>query len=186
MEDLEIVELYWQRDERAIKETSNKYEKYCYSIAYNILHNSEDSKECINDTYLETWEAIPPAHPYVLSTFVGKITRRLSINKWKSLSAEKRGGGEYPLSLDELEECVADNRSIKDEIDVAFLTDLINKFLSERKEIERKVFVCRYWYFDSIGEISLRFGFTQSKVKMMLKRTRDELREYLEKEGISV
>lgn len=186
MEDLEIVELYFKRDENAIKETANKYENYCFSIAYNILHNKEDSSECVNDTYLGAWEAIPPAHPFKLSTFLGKITRRLSINRWRNLTADKRGGGEFPLSLDELEECVSDGHSIKEELDAKYLSELIDKFLEDIKESDRKIFVCRYWYFDSIDDIAKRFGFTQSKVKMSLKRTRDNLKEYLIKEGVTI
>ena len=184
MEDLEIVELYWNRNEDALKETSAKYGNYCYSIAYNILHNNEDAQESVNDTYLAAWDAIPPHHPLVLSTFLGKITRRLSLNRWRSLTAQKRGGGEFPLSLDELEECIADDRSLRDTYDQRLLTEAIDEFLSTLKENERKVFVCRYWYFDPINEIAQRFAYSPSKVKMMLKRTRDKLKDYLVKEGV--
>ena len=186
MEDLEIVELYWNRDEAALKETADKYGNYCYSIAYNILYNNEDAQECVNDTYLGAWNAIPPHHPQVLSTFLGKITRRLSLNKRRSDNAQKRGGGEIVLSFDELEECIADDKTISEEMAEQELADIISEFLSTLKENERKVFVCRYWYFESISEIALRFTYTPSKVKMMLKRTRDSLKDYLEKRGVLV
>ena len=186
MEDLEIVELYWNRNEDAIKETSKKYGNYCYSISYNILNNNEDAQECVNDTYLGAWNAIPPHHPNILSTFLGKITRRLSLNKWREKNAQKRGGGEVVLSFDELEECIGTNDYAKEELDAQELANTINTFLKTLKEDERKVFVCRYFYFESIDDIAVRFMFTQSKVKMMLKRTRDKLKDYLVKEGVLV
>ena len=184
MEDLEIVELYWQRNEEAIKETSKKYGNYCYTIANNILYNNEDAQECVNDTYLGAWNAIPPHHPNVLSTFLGKITRRLSLNKWREKNAIKRGNGEAALSFDELEECIPSNSSIKEELALKELSDAINVFLETLKVDERKVFVCRYFYFESIDEIAFRFSFTPSKVKMMLKRTRDRLKDYLIGKGV--
>lgn len=184
MEDLEIVELYWQRNEEAIKETSKKYGNYCYTIANNILYNNEDAQECVNDTYLGAWNAIPPHHPNVLSTFLGKITRRLSLNKWREKNAIKRGNGEAALSFDELEECIPSNSSIKEELALKELSEAINIFLETLKVDERKVFVCRYFYFDSIDEIAFRFSFTPSKVKMMLKRTRDRLKDYLIGKGV--
>lgn len=182
MEDLEIVELYWNRNEDAIKQTSDKYGNYCYSIANNILNNNEDSQECVNDTYLAAWNAIPPHHPLILSTFLGKITRRLSLNKWRSLRAEKRGGKQVTLSYDELEACITTSDGNKD-IDDRLLADSIDVFLSNISEDNRKIFVCRYWYFDSINEIALRFKFSPSKVKMSLKRSREKLKEHLYKEG---
>ena len=184
MEDLQIVELYWNRDEDAIVQTQQKYGNYCYSIAYSILHNNEDAQESLNDTWLAAWDAMPPHHPQILSTFLGKITRRLSLNKWRSMTAEKRGGGSFPLSLDELEECVPDRFSIDEQLETQYLSEAIDRFLSGLKEEERRVFVCRYWYFDSVAEIAQRFGYGESKVKMMLKRTRDRLKDYLIKEGM--
>ena len=186
MEDLEIVELYWNRDESALKATADKYGNYCYSIAYNILHNNEDAQECVNETYLGAWNAIPPHHPQVLSTFLGKITRRLSLNRLRSDNAQKRGGGEAALSFDELEECIASDRSIKDELAEQELAEMLNGFLSTMKENERKVFVCRYWYFEPVNEIALRFMYSPSKVKMILKRNRDRLKDYLEERGVLV
>lgn len=183
MDDDKIIDLYWNRDENAIAETRNKYENYCFSISRNILHNQQDCEETLNDTYLALWNAIPPHHPLNLSTFIGKICRRLSINKWRSLSADKRGGGQATVSFEELEACISDhtlNQNAKDTV----LADTINQFLSELKESDRKVFVCRYWYFDSIEDIAARFSFSPSKTKMILKRTRDKLKDYLTKEGV--
>jgi len=186
MDDNKIVELYWNRDETAISETKNKYSNYCFTIANNILHNQEDSEEALNDTWLAAWNAMPPHHPLILSTFLGKITRNLSLNKWRKLSAEKRGGGLVAVSIDELEECIPDERNLRESLEAEIIAESINDFLADLKESERKVFVCRYWYFDSIEEIAKRFGFTQSKVKMMLKRTRDRLKDHLINEGVIV
>ena len=183
MDDNKIVELYWNRDETAIKETKDKYSNYCFTIANNILHNQEDSEEALNDTWLA---AMPPHHPLILSTFLGKITRNLSLNKWRMLSADKRGGGQTAVSIDELEECIPDERNIRESLEAEIIAESINDFLGDLKESERKVFVCRYWYFDSIDEIARRYGITQSKVKMMLKRTRDKLKDYLINEGVIV
>ena len=186
MEDKQIVELYLNRDEEAIKQTQIKYGGYCYSIANNILGNNEDCQEVLNDTYLSTWNAIPPHKPTILSTFIGKITRRLSLNKYRDKNAKKRGGGEITLSFDELAECIADNHSIDKKLDEEYLTELIDAFLAKLKPIDRKIFVCRYWYFDSVKDIAERFSFSESKVKMNLKRTRDKLKEYLETQGVIV
>ena len=184
MDDAKIVEMYWNRKEEAIAETKRKYDKYCFAISHSVLHNQQDCEETLNDTWLAAWNAIPPHHPSNLATFLGKICRRLSINRWRSLSAEKRGGGEAVLSFDELEECIADDRSFRENQDAEIITETINEFLSDLKETERRVFVCRYFYFDTIDEICTRFHFTQSKVKMMLKRTRDKLKDYLIEEGV--
>lgn len=186
MEDDKIVDLYWNRDEAAISETRNKYGNYCYSIAYQILRNNEDAEESLNDSYLATWNAIPPHHPLNLKTFIGKITRRISIDRYRLLSADKRGSGEVALSFDELEECIPDDRNFRDSLKDELITEIINDFLSSIKESERKVFVCRYYYFESIEDIAKRFSFSQSKVKMILKRNRDRLKEELIKEGVLV
>ncbi|XBX10749.1 sigma factor (plasmid) [Enterocloster clostridioformis] len=121
MEDDSIVNLYWTRSENAISETSKKYGNYCYSIAYNILGNAEDADESVNDTYLDAWNNIPPHHPSILSTFLGKITRRISIDKWRSRNAKKRGGGEIVLVLDELSDCIPSNQNVEHEVEAAEL-----------------------------------------------------------------
>ena len=183
MDDQRIVELYWERSEQAITETQSKYGSYCYSIAYNILNSNEDAEESVNDTYNDAWNSIPPHRPSILSTFLGKITRRISIDRWRKHNAEKRGGGEMPLVLDELQECVADKKTVEQEYEKKHLSDVINSFVKSLPETEQKVFLCRYWYMDSIGSICKQFGFSESKVKSMLFRTRDKLRVVLEKEG---
>ncbi len=186
MEDKKIVELYWLRDESAIAETKTKYGRYCYSISYNILQNNEDAEECENNTYLDAWNSMPPNKPVVLSSFVGMIARRISLDMWRKKRASKRGGGEFELSLDELEGCVPSQKSIDDEIDTEVLAKMISTFLRTLSQTEYCVFLRRYWYFDSINDICKRFGFSQSKVKMMLMRTREKLLNYLEKEGVYI
>ena len=184
MNDLQIIELYFERSERAVTETANKYGGYCYSIAYAILNDNEDAEESVNDTYLRAWNSIPPHRPTALSTFLGKITRRLSIDKWRRRNAEKRGGGEIPLVLDELRECLSNEDEVHKQIEKDRLAAIINSFVAGLSFTEQKVFLCRYWYMDSIDDISRRFGFSVSKVKSMLFRMRERLRVRLEREGL--
>lgn len=183
MDDNIIVDLYFQRSEKAIIETATKYGNYCYSIAYNILSSNEDAEESVNDTYNDAWNSIPPHRPSILATFLGKITRRISIDRWRKRNAEKRGGGEIPLVLDELQDCIANVTSVEEEYEKQHLSDVINTFVKSLPETEQKVFLCRYWYVDSISSISKQFGFSESKVKSMLLRTREKLRLVLIKEG---
>ena len=183
MEDKEIVRLYWDRDERAIKETSVKYGRYCYTIAVNILQNKEDADESVNDTWLKTWECIPPHFPEALAVFVGKITRRVSINRWRSNTRKKRGGGQVTLALEELDECIATDHDVERAIEHKELLKLINTFLGTLPKTERDLFVCRYWFFASTKELSEKFAFSESKTKSMLFRTREKLKVCLEKEG---
>lgn len=183
MEDNRIVDLYWQRNESAINETASKYGKYLHSISYHILLNDEDAKECVNDTYNDAWQSMPPHRPSILSTFLGKITRRISIDLWRKHSADKRGGGEMTLALDELDECVSGNDDVETEIERQELQKKLNAFLAGLPRLERQVFMCRYWYMNSISDIAEQFGYSESKVKSMLYRTRNKLRTMLEKEG---
>jgi len=183
MEDERIVSLYWERSEQAIAETSSKYGKYCYTIAYNILSSPEDAEESVNDTYMDAWNSIPPHKPSVLSSFLGKITRRLSIDRWRRAHAEKRGGAMIWV-LDELEECIADEKSVEQKVEAKLLADVINSFVKALPDTEQRVFLCRYWYMDSVESIAKEFGFSQSKVKSMLYRTREKLRAQLIKEGL--
>ncbi|MBQ7774901.1 MAG: sigma-70 family RNA polymerase sigma factor [Lachnospiraceae bacterium] len=186
MEDKQIIDLYWERSERAIEETASKYGKYCYSIAFNILYNNEDADESVNDTYLGAWKSMPPHKPELLSAFLGKITRHISLNKWRHKNAEKRGGGQVALALDELLECVPSQEKVDEQIEAKELAKTIDTFLATLKEDERRVFVCRYWYLDPIADICKQFGYSESKVKSMLFRTRGKLLTYLEKEGVFV
>lgn len=184
MDDEQIVELYWQRNENAINCTAEKYGKYCYSVAYNILGDASDSEESVNDTYLDAWNSMPPHRPSVLSAFLGKITRRTAIDKWRRKSADKRGSGQVPDALEELSECIPDKQSVESSFEAKHLSEVINDFIRRLPETEQKVFVRRYWHVESIQTISDKFGFSQSKVKSMLFRTRDKLRERLSREGL--
>ena len=183
MDDELIVQLYWDRSESAISETDRKYGAYCNSIAYGILQNKEDAEESVSDTYMDAWNSMPPHHPSILATFLGKITRRISIDRWRSKTRLKRGGGEIDLALEELEQCIAGGQSPEQEIEQEKLAQAINDFLDELPIQERRVFLARYWYMDSIREIAAHFKFSQSKVMSMLFRTRNKLRRQLEKEG---
>lgn len=184
MEDQEIIDLYWNRSEIAISETASKYGGYCYSIAFNILKNNEDSEESVSDTYIAAWNAIPPRRPSIISTFLGKITRRIAIDRWRSRNRVKRGGGEIDLALEELEDCIADSQTVEKAFERKQLSSLFNRFLEELPEVERTVFLCRYWYVDSVSDIANHFGFSGSKVTSMLHRTRKKLRAVLEREDL--
>ena len=183
MEDDRIVDLFWRRSEDAVKEASSKYGQYLYGIAYGILSDAQDAEECVNDTYCDAWETIPPHRPSVLSTFLGKITRRISIDLWRKNCAEKRGGSEIAVALDELDDCVSGSSNVEEEVERKEMTLKINAFLVSLPDTERGVFLCRYWYFDSVSSIAKQFGFSESKITSMLHRTRAKLRVLLEKEG---
>lgn len=181
--DERIVELYWQRSEFAVSETAAKYGNYCNYIAYNILYNREDAEECVNDTYLDAWNSMPPHRPSILSTFLGKITRRISLDCWRRKHAGKRGGGEIDLVFDELEDCIADGDNTESTIEQQEMTRIIGEFLDALPAVERRIFLRRYWYMDSVAGIALDFDFTESKIASVLYRTRRKLRAKLESEG---
>ena len=183
MDDKKIIELYFMRNEHALDETASRYGKYCYSIARNILPSREDAEESVNDTYLDAWNSIPPHRPNSLALFLGKITRRISIDRWRRQNAKKRGGGEMALVLDELYQCIPDETDVEKEFEKRHLAQVINNFVKTLPAHEQKVFLCRYWYMDSVKSISRRFGYSESKVKSMLHRTREKLREEIRKEG---
>lgn len=183
MEDNKIIQLYWNRDESAISATSKKYGAYCTSIARNILKNEEDTEECVNDTYLNAWNSMPPQRPTLLSAFLGRITRNLSFNRYKLLHTQKRGGGELPLVLSELGDCVSDRESVEWEIDRKELLAEINGFLANLSKEKRQMFVRRYWYAESVGDIAKRFGVSQGSVTMALKRIREQLNKVLTERG---
>lgn len=187
LKDDEIVELFWQRCEEAIVEAEDKYSKYCLSIAFGILQSKEDAEECVNDTFEKLWHAIPPARPAVLRTFIGKITRNLSLNILEKANAEKRGSGQVPLALSELEECVSGfDIDIPDQIEDQAITQAVNKFLSKLKKTQQKVFVRRYFYGSSIAEIANDYNFSEENVKSILFRLRKKLKKVLLKEGITL
>ena len=186
MEDSRIVDLYWARSEKAISETRNKYGRYCYSIAYNILHNNEDSEECVSETYLNAWNSMPEQRPDRLAAFLGRITRNLSLNRWERNTAQKRGSGQVALALDELQDCIPASDSTERIVDDRELTDLINGFLASISAEKRKIFMKRYWYFCSVRQIAAELSVSESKVKMSLLRSRNELKQLLEKEGVEL
>lgn len=183
MEDNQIVELYWKKNTDAISETANKYGTYCFTVADNILHNFEDSEECVNDTWLHVWNAIPPQKPNVLRMFLAKITRNLSFNRFNAKNAEKRGGGEITLVLDELAECLANEADVEVAYEEKELEQCIRYFVRALPEREGNVFVRRYFFTETVAEIAKRYGLTENNVMVILSRTRKKLKAELKKEG---
>ena len=186
MEDEKIVDLYWQRSESAIRETEIKYDRYLTKIAYNILADTEDSRESVNDTYLAAWNSMPPHRPGVLSTYLGKLTRRISIDCFRRRTRQKRGGSEYELSLSELGDCVSGGNTTEEIVNVRLLADTIGIFLRLQSVEARNAFIGRYYYLDSLKEVAAYCGMTESKCKTLLFRTRVALKEYLREEGFDV
>ena len=178
MDDEKIVELYWERDENAIRQTQLKYGRYCYSIAFNILGDREDSEECESDTYLDAWGAIPPARPTHLGAFLSKIVRRISIDCYRRRHREKRGG--YDELCDELSEAIPTTSTPFDEYENGRLREALNEFLSLQDKEKRVMFVLRYFYSKPVGVIALQIGASESKVKTTLYRVRESLKEFLE------
>ncbi len=183
MEDVRIIELYWARSQDAIAQTKTKYGRLIYSICMRILRIAEDAFECENDTYLKAWDSMPPQRPDHLSAYLGRIARNLSLDRYEREHAQKRGGTQIPLILDELEECIpaAPDGGIPLE-----LRDLLNRFLEGQTERARLLFVRRYWFGDSVKEIAERYELGESLVKMTLLRSRNALRTLLEQEGVSI
>lgn len=186
MDDKQILDLYWARAENAISETADKYGKYCHFIAYSILRNEEDSEECVSDTYMKAWGSIPPQRPEKLSAFLGKITRNLSLDRLRRHTARKRGCGQAALVLEELQECVPAADNVEQIVDDLALTEALDRFLASLPADTRKVFMRRYWYLCSVKEIAADFGISESKVKMLLLRSRNKLKGLLEREGIEL
>lgn len=183
MEDLQIVELYWERDPQAIARSKEKYGIYCFSVADHILHNWADSEECVNDTWLNAWNRMPPHRPSALRMFLAKITRRLAFNRFKAYSAQKRGGGSLPLVLDELAECVGDETDVEDSYIAKELGECVQKFVLALPAREGDIFVRRYFFTETVSEIAQGYGLSPNHVSVILSRTRDKLRRHLEKEG---
>ena len=186
MDDSEIVELYWQRNEDAIDKTQEKYDHYLTKIAYNILANREDSRESVNDTYLAAWNSMPPHRPGILSAYLAKLTRRISIDRFRYRTREKRQGSEYALSLTELGECVSAGDTTQELVSTKMLANAIAVYLRLQSRQARTVFLARYYFLDSIREIAIGCGMSESGVKSLLHRTRVGLREYLKKEGFDL
>lgn len=186
MEDENIIRLYWDRDETAIEETSKKYGKYCFSIANNILCSREDSEECVNDTYVKVWDSIPPKRPSIFSAFIGKITRNISLNRYKLNNADKRGGNEMTLVLDEVREIASgqpdpEEKAIRDELIAA-----VNDYLATLPVEKRVMFVRRYWYADDVKSIALRMGTSENNISVSVRRIRNSLRDYLIERGFEL
>ncbi|MBO5648704.1 MAG: RNA polymerase sigma factor, partial [Clostridia bacterium] len=175
--------LYWQRDENAISATQEKYHAYLMRIARNVLDSASDCEESVNDTYLAAWNSIPPQRPTALNTYLGKLTRRISISKFRYRSAQKRQGGEYALSLAELEDIVTDGTQPQTALEAKLLGELLNKFLCTLRPEERNTFIGRYFYMDPLKEVAAYCGISEGKAKTLLFRTRQKLKAYLEEEG---
>lgn len=186
LSDEKIVQLYLERDQRAITETETKYEHYLTKISYNILGDMEDCKENVNDTYLKAWNSIPPQIPKLLGAYLAKINRQAAIDIYRRKHSKKRRGTEYDLCYDELEETCTVGESVEDSIDVSILGDSINKFLKGLPENKRLVFVGRYYYMDSVKDIAEYANMSESNVKTTLFRCRSELKEYLQREGFEI
>ena len=183
MEDHEIVELYFQRDDTAIVQTQVKYDRYLQKIAFNILADREDSQESVNDTYLAAWNSIPPHRPNLLSTYLGKLTRRISIDIFRKRNCKKRYGSEFAISLTELEDCVSGGEDPEEMMDMKLLSEAINQFVRTLPEQSRHAFIGRYYFLDSLRDVAGYCGMSESKAKSLLYRIRCSLKVYLEKEG---
>lgn len=183
MTDQQIIDLYLNRSEQAISETASCYGQLLFRISHNILNNREDAEECVSDTYLTVWDQIPPDRPKQFSSYLGKITRCLSIDKWRHQQAGKRGGGQLTLAVEELNHVLPSDSNVEDTLLRNELTATLNAFLKSLPRDERNIFLRRYWYMDSIRSIADTLGFSQSKVKTTLSRTRKKLKHYLITEG---
>ena len=185
MQDSQIIALFEARDERAIAETADKYGGFCKRIALNILQNLQDAEDCVNDTWLRTWESIPPARPSVLKTYVGKITRNLAIDKYRNEHRQKRGYGEVTLALDEISELTDAGYEVENMYREYEFVQHLNTFLLSLPDRDRNIFVRRYFFTDSVPEIAKRFGTSKNNVLKILSRTRQKLKEYLEEEWLA-
>jgi len=185
LDDSKIIELYFERSEKAIEETQAKYDKLCVCIANNILNNEEDAKECCNDTYLKVWNTIPPLRPASLYAYISKVVRNTALHKYEYYHAQKRNN-EFDMLLSELEECFNTSDNIEVIIDNSVISNAISEFLYSIKNEARNIFIQRYYYSESIRNLCNHYGMSKSKIESMLHRTRIKLKEYLEKEGISL
>ena len=185
MEDADIIELYWQREERAIEETARKYGTYCRNIAYNILQVHEDAEECVNDGYQRCWESIPPERPGRFRAWLGTLVRNLSINRWKRGRAARRGGS-FSLLLEELGDCLPAPVDTEQAAELRELGRQINCWLSKLGEDERRLFLRRYWYGDSITDLAESLGMSGNGLRQKLFRLRRRLRAFLEEEGYHI
>ena len=186
MEDSRIIDLFFQRSGDAVAALSGKYANYCYTIAYNILSSAEDAEECVNDTWLRAWNSMPPQRPGILSAFFGKLTRNLSLDRWRRNKAAKRGGSQVEVALHELEDCLPDRRSPDEELEAGETAALISAFLRRQSEADRALFVRRYFHLEPLDSLARQFGMSMGQVKSKLHRMRGRLRLELEREGVAV
>ena len=184
MEDEKIIQLIWDREEQGLRELSDKYNNYCYSISYRIVHDEEDAMECVNDTWFRTWNAIPPKRPAVLPGFLAKIVRNLSLNRYRHMHTERRGGKSVDIALEELQECVSDGRTVEEQIELRELSTSIARFLNRQSERNRAIFLQRYFYMMQTKEIAEKLGIREGTVRSILSRMRKDLRGWLEKEAV--
>ena len=184
MDDAKIVDLYWARSERALEETGKKYGSYCRTISYNILADASDAEECVNDTWMKAWNSMPTDRPRRLATYLGKMTRWLSLSRLREKNSLKRGGGELPLVLDELAEALDSGSDTQRELELRELERALRRLIEALGRDERDVFLSRYWYMAPIAEIAEKYGLTESNVKTMLHRTRKKLMKRLKEEGL--
>lgn len=186
MDDNRIIDLYWERSQQAIAESEKKYGTYCRTVARNILDRAEDAEECVNDTWLRAWDAMPPQRPSALQAFFGRLTRNLSLDRWRRERAQKRGGDRVELALEELEDCLAARDRVEEQVDAQNTARLISDFVRGLPKQDGVLFVRRYWYLDDIQTLAKRMGMGQSQVKSRLHRIRLRLKVELEKEGVAV
>lgn len=184
--DNKIIELYFDRNEDAVKRSQEKYGGYCYTIAYNILDNNEDSEECVNETWLRAWNSIPPKKPSKLGSFFGRISRNIALDKYKSNNRLKRGNGEITAILNELESCIPDSNATEEKVEMKILEDILNNFLKTLSQQDCAVFLSRYWFAMPLKEISKKYSLKESTVKSSLFRSRGKLKNLLEKEEITL
>lgn len=184
MEDEEIIELYFGRSENAITQTKEKYNSFCYSISYNILHSHEEAEECVNEAYYHLWNTIPPNRPNRLTAFLGRIVKNISLSKWRMNHSQGRGSGIQPVQFAELEECIDMKYDIESEQDKAEISEAVKAFIQNLDDFKQRIFIQRYWYMMEIKQIAADNNIGDSKVKMMLLRMRNELKEYLMKKEL--
>ena len=186
MDDREIIKLFYERSEQGVVELSKKYGRLCRKVAQNILQNDSDAEECVNDAYMRLWNSIPPEKPERLGLYLGKVVRNLALNRLKAFGAAKRGGGQYPVALEELMQVTASRDRVEDVMENKRLSALLEQFVRRLPSEKRVIFLLRYWYFKPVGEIASSLGLTANKVKVTLSRTRKELKAFLEKEEIAL
>lgn len=183
MEDKDILALYRARSEEALAATAEKYGALCRSVAKNILPSGEDAEECVNDAWLGAWNSIPPQQPENLSAYLARLTRNAALDRFRRERAGKRGAGEVPAALEELGECVPARGGVEEALDAQALAAAVDRFLRMQPELQRKLFLQRYWYLAPVGEIARMWGMSRSRAASVLHRTRNALKQYLKQEG---